>query len=154
MLTMSGTIKEVTFCAILIFIAGIFVEIVVLAVIFLRSGPFFVGLLSVTSTKVSFLAIIVICLRLSCLLSISVVAEVLMCGSTRALIWRVLLRVAGAIVLLFDKLIREDVICSSYLLESLFILLRTLFALNCIGVVLLGDLVELFLDLILSGIAL
>ena len=153
-LTMRGTIKEVTFCAILIFIAGVFVEIVVLAVIFLRSAPFFVGLLSMASTKVSLLSIIVICLRLSCLLSIRVVAEVLMCGSTRALIWRVLLRVAGAIVLLFDELIREDVICSSYLLKAFFILLRTLFALNCIGVVLLGNLVELFLDLLLGGIAL
>ena len=151
-MTMSSAIKEVTF-SVLIFIARVFVEIVVLAVIFLRSVPIFVGLLSMASTKVLLLAIIIICLRFSCLIPISIVAIVFMCSSTRALIWRVILREAGAIVLLFDELIGEDIISSSYLLKSFFILLCALFALNCVRVVLLGDLVELSLDLILGSIA-
>ena len=150
---MSGTIKEVTL-SVCVFIARIFVEIVVLAVIFLRSAPFFSGLLStIASTKVLLLAIIIICLRFSGLIPISVVAIVFMCSSTRTLIWRVILRVAGAIVLLFYKLIGEDIISSSYLLKSFFILLCALFALNCVRVVLLGYLVELSFDLILSCIA-
>ena len=106
-----------------------------------------------TSTKVLLLAIIIICLGLSRLITIRVVAIVLVSSSSRAWIW-VILREAGAIVLLFDELIGEDVICSSYLLKAFFILLRALFALNCIGVVLLGNLVDLFLDLLLGGIAL
>ena len=106
-----------------------------------------------TSTKVLLLAIIVICLGLSRLISIRVVAIVLVSSSSRAWIW-VILRVAGAIVLLFDEFIGENVVCSSYLLKSFFILLCALFTLNCVRVVLLGNLVELFLDLILSCIAL
>ena len=150
---MSGTIKEVTL-SVCVFIARILVEIVVLAVIFLRSAPFLVGLLSMTSTKVLILAVIIICLRFSCSIAVSVVAKVLLSSSSRTLIWRVLLREAGAVVLLFNELIGEDVICGSYLLESLFILLRTLFARHCIRMVLLRNFVELFLYLILSSIAL